>query len=72
MKHLYIIGNGFDLHHEMKTSYPHFREWLKANDASVLYTIDELFSYCDEDWWLTYNCARCNRSRIWCHNWWRN
>ena len=33
MKHLYIIGNGFDLHHEMKTSYPHFREWLEANDT---------------------------------------
>ena len=54
MKHLYIIGNGFDLHHEMKTSYPHFREWLEANDASVLYTIDELFSYCDEDWWQNF------------------
>ena len=66
MKHLYIIGNGFDLHHEMKTSYPHFREWLEANDTSVLYTIDELFSYCDEDWWQNFerNLASAVTSEI--------
>lgn len=66
MKHLYIIGNGFDLHHTMKTSYPHFREWLEANDTSVLYTIDELFSYCYEDWWQNFerNLASAVTSEI--------
>ena len=30
---LYIIGNGFDLHHGLKTSYADFREYIKiVND----------------------------------------
>lgn len=28
MKTLYIIGNGFDLKHCLKTKYSHFKEWL--------------------------------------------
>jgi len=54
MKHLYIIGNGFDLHHGMKTSYFSFCEWLKENDESVLFTIDELFGCCDNNWWKSF------------------
>lgn len=42
MRHLYIIGNGFDLHHNMKTSYNDFREWLKLNQEGTLYLIDDL------------------------------
>ena len=29
---LYIIGNGFDLHHGVKSSYGAFRDWLKIHD----------------------------------------
>jgi len=36
MKNLYVIGNGFDLHHGMKTSYTDFRDWLIAHESSVL------------------------------------
>lgn len=28
---LYIIGNGFDLFHDLKTSFVHFRSWLLKN-----------------------------------------
>lgn len=28
VQNLVIIGNGFDLHHGIKSSYAHFREWL--------------------------------------------
>lgn len=31
MNNLFIIGNGFDLSHGMKTSYEHFRLYLKEN-----------------------------------------
>lgn len=57
MKHLYIIGNGFDRHHGMKTSYTQFRDWLEEKDMSILYTIDELFGYCDDDWWQNFESS---------------
>lgn len=33
---LYIIGNGFDLHHDLHTGYKNYRQWLAANDAHLL------------------------------------
>ena len=30
---LYVIGNGFDIFHGLKTSYQYFYEWLKANNC---------------------------------------
>lgn len=32
---LYIIGNGFDLAHDMKTSYEDFHKWLSDNGESI-------------------------------------
>ncbi len=66
MKHLYVIGNGFDRHHGMKTSYSQFREWLEEKDMSALCTIDELFGYCDDDWWQHFesNLATAVTSEI--------
>ncbi|WP_426157882.1 AbiH family protein [Lacrimispora sp. 38-1] len=29
MKILFIIGNGFDIHHKLKTEYYHFRDYIK-------------------------------------------
>lgn len=31
MRTLYIIGNGFDLMHQMKSSYKDFHQWLKIH-----------------------------------------
>lgn len=31
MKHLYIIGNGFDLHHGIPSGYQNYRQWLEEN-----------------------------------------
>lgn len=66
MKHLYIIGNGFDMHHDMKTGYWQFRQWLEDNDMSVLCTIDELFGGCDDEWWQHFekNLATAVTSEI--------
>ena len=66
MKFLYIIGNGFDLHHKMNTGYTAFRDWLEDNNSSVLTTIDELFGYCDSDWWKRFeeNLATAVTSEI--------
>lgn len=32
---LYIIGNGFDLHHNLKTSYAHFCQYVKKNNIEL-------------------------------------
>lgn len=35
-KHLYIIGNGFDLHHGINSSYKNFQEWMYENHPDVI------------------------------------
>ena len=60
MKHLYFIGNGFDLHHGFKTSYTDFRYWLKSyhneayQDLISLYGINDDDSDMTYDWWSTF------------------
>jgi len=46
MKTLYIIGNGFDLAHGLKTRYQHFALFLKRNNP-------ELFDLMVKYYWLT-------------------
>ncbi|HEY5591519.1 MAG TPA: bacteriophage abortive infection AbiH family protein [Paludibacter sp.] len=43
---LFIVGNGFDLHHEVKSSYYDFRDYLKKHDYKLF---DQYERYC------TYN-----------------
>ena len=33
---LYIIGNGFDLNHGMKTAYWNYREFLAQNHSTII------------------------------------
>ena len=44
---LIIIGNGFDLHHGLETSYSSYRDWLLGHDERVV-TDFELFDYATE------------------------
>ncbi|WP_413505743.1 bacteriophage abortive infection AbiH family protein [Photobacterium phosphoreum] len=46
---LYIIGNGFDLHHGMKTSYESFKFYLQRKHTLVFDTVDKFLSI-DERW----------------------
>ena len=34
-KNLYIIGNGFDIYHGVKSSYFHFKEYLNKNTPNI-------------------------------------
>lgn len=41
---LYIIGNGFDLAHNMKTSYEDFHQWLLGNgELNAVYRLERLY-----------------------------
>lgn len=46
METLYIIGNGFDLHHSLKTKYQHFALYLQRNNRALF---DLMVKY----YWLT-------------------
>lgn len=50
MKNLYIIGNGFDKHHEIPSGYWDFHEWLIEKDPELVEQIDELYGYSDDLW----------------------
>ncbi len=34
-RRLYIVGNGFDLHHRIPSSYGHFGDYVRATDARL-------------------------------------
>ncbi|MFZ6009797.1 MAG: bacteriophage abortive infection AbiH family protein [Bacteroidota bacterium] len=42
-KRLYIIGNGFDLHHEIKSRYSHFKEYVESTDNNLFDLLEEHF-----------------------------
>ena len=50
MKNLYLIGNGFDKHHDIPSGYWDFHEWLMNNDSELVDQIDELYDYNGDLW----------------------
>ena len=45
MSHLYIIGNGFDLHHRVESGYDHFAHWLRKHDRQLFDTYRRVCRY---------------------------
>lgn len=41
---LYIIGNGFDLHHGIPSSYWHFRNYVKTKDKTLFDALEKYFN----------------------------
>lgn len=55
IKTLYIIGNGFDLHHNMPTSYKAFYQWLvEKSYVHVLALIEKIYGCSDVTWWCDF------------------
>ncbi len=44
-KKLYLIGNGFDLHHDVQSSYRYFADWLKRHDRDIYETYRRVCLY---------------------------
>lgn len=40
---IYLIGNGFDLHHNLNTKYSNFKEFLIKKDKTLVSQIDKIF-----------------------------
>ncbi len=51
LKRLYIIGNGFDLHHGIPSSYRDYRKWLEENDSDLLNRLSDYYEVNSEEWW---------------------
>ena len=50
-KKLYIIGNGFDQHHDIQCSFLNFMEWIKKNDAGLFLTLTHVYNNAWEHYW---------------------
>ena len=50
MKHLYIIGNGFDIHTGLHTRYVDFRVWLENNYPFIFENMQATYDM-DVEWW---------------------
>ena len=48
-KKLYIIGNGFDLYHNIPSSLSQFKAFIKKEDSFVFNEVDKYLPV-DEDW----------------------
>lgn len=48
---LYIIGNGFDLHHGIPSNYRDFGHYLAAVDRDTYLEVEAYFNVDDEFWW---------------------
>ena len=50
LRHLYIIGNGFDLHHKIDSSYHDFKKWLQTHYREFYEEFIDV-SDCNSNWW---------------------
>ncbi len=48
---LFILGNGFDIAHGLRTRYSDYREFLKTNDKYFLYQFENQFHFCGNALW---------------------
>ena len=51
---LYVIGNGFDLHHGLPCGYADFRAWLRGNRPDVHRELIRLYGESDSDFWSDF------------------
>lgn len=55
IKQLYVIGNGFDLHHRIDSRYSDFHKWLIEKTRFGYLYADEIEPYfCCEDFWYSF------------------
>lgn len=61
-KKLYIVGNGFDMHHCLKTSYWHFGQYLLEHNEELYVLLNRYISYAndDKDLWSNFEANLAN------------
>lgn len=51
IKKLYLIGNGFDIHHGISSRYSNYRSWLEENDANLIERLSNYYDVDEKEWW---------------------
>jgi len=51
---IFFIGNGFDLHHRIPSSFKNYASWLCKNDVDLFLKIDKVYKCCDKNWWADF------------------
>lgn len=69
MATLYIIGNGFDLHHGLPTRYSHFKDWLSKRDPDSVELIESLYGNEDFPCWRDFE-AVLGQPNVWAFDAW--
>lgn len=54
MKHLYIIGNGFDIHHGIQCGFREYAKWLEKNNPDVYYKVEDKYFVYDKELWSDF------------------
>lgn len=52
--HLYVIGNGFDIHHGINSSYACFKEWLSKTNIGLVQKIEGIYGVCNDELWCDF------------------
>lgn len=50
-KHVYIIGNGFDIHHGFQSRFRDYKNWLLSHRSEVFEAINRVYEPDDDCWW---------------------
>ena len=48
---LYLIGNGFDMHHHINSSYTQFKNWLENRDPVIYNRLFQVYELDGGDLW---------------------
>ena len=51
---LYLIGNGFDLHHDMNTKYSDYADWLHMNYSDLYWCLFRVYGVKVDDLWSNF------------------
>ncbi len=54
MKHLYIIGNGFDRHHKIECGFDNYAEWLEKTNSDIYYKVENAYGILNEELWRDF------------------
>ena len=57
MRNLYIIGNGFDLHHNVPSSYGNFQDWLEEHDLDTFDKVRNILETDEPKWWNEFETS---------------
>lgn len=54
METLYIIGNGFDIHHGINSSFEDYRKWLHKKAPYLYDKLHTFYNIEDDKWWSDF------------------